>query len=305
MLKYLLFQLSLHTLAYLPVRALYPLVCFIAGLVYLLARGPRRNVLDNLRHVMGPDAPASTLRSAARQVFRNVALYYADLIRMPRMDLEDFFARRLRYHGFDENLMPAVRSGSGVIILSVHYGNPELGVQGLLPGGVKVFAVTEPLVPPRLSRLVDRLRASHGHEFAPVGVGSVKRVIRTLKSGGVVALMGDRDVEGPRASLPFFGVEAMMPTGPIEVALRTGATVIPAFSRRVPPDRIDAYLEEPLELERTGDMEHDARVNTLRFLERVERRLREDPGQWAVLEAIWQTPEAAPAPPPIAAGRKP
>ena len=305
MLKYLLFQVAIHTLGYLPVRILYPLVSFVAGLIYLLAPGPRRNVLDNLRHVLGPDAPGSTLRAAARQVFRNVALYYADLIRMPRMDLQDFFDRRLRYHGFDENLMAAVRAGRGVIVLSAHYGNPELAVQGLLPAGVEVFAVTEPLKPSRLSRLVDRLRASHGHAFAPVGVGSVKRVVRVLKSGGVVALMGDRDVEGPRASLPFFGAEAMMPTGPIEVALRTGATVIPSFARRRPPDRIDAYLEEPLELERTGDRELDARVNTLRFLERVERRLREDPGQWAVLEAIWQSPEPAPSPPPIAARRKP
>lgn len=305
MLKYALFQISLHTLAYLPVGILYPLVRFIADLIYLLAPGPRRNVSDNLRHVLGPEAPAPTLRAAARQVFRNVALYYADLIRMPRMDLEDFFARRLRYHGLDENLMPAVRAGAGVIVLSGHVGNPELAVQGLLPAGVKVFALTEPLKPPRLSRLVDRLRASHGHDFAPVGVGSVKRAVRTLKSGGVVALMGDRDIEGPRASLPFFGVEALMPTGPIEVALRTGATVIPSFSRRRAADRIDAYLEEPLELERTGDRERDARVNTLRFLERVERRLREDPGQWAVLEAVWQSPEAAPSPPPIAAGRKP
>ena len=44
--------------------------------------------------------------------------------------------------------------------------------------------------------------------FGPVNRGNVKRVFQTLKRGGVVALMGDRDIEGPKEALPFFGVPA-------------------------------------------------------------------------------------------------
>ncbi len=303
--KYLLFQVALHTLGRLPPRLLYAIVDALAEMVYLLFPRLRSNVWDNLRHIMGPEAPKIGLRTATRQVFKNVARYYADLLRMPRMDMEDFFQRRLRYYGFDEHVLPALRAGDGVIILSGHCGNPELAVQGLLPRGVTVLALTEPLKPPSLSRLVDRLRSSQGHTFAPVSVGSVKRAIRTLKAGGVVALMADRDIEGPKASLPFFGVETLMPTGPIEVALRTGATVIPSFSRRSPPDLIEGFLEEPLDLERTGDLGRDVRTNALRFLARLERHLREDPGQWAVLERIWDSPQGAPSPPAVAAGRQP
>ena len=86
-----------------------------------------------------------------------------------------------------------------------------------------------------------------------------------------------------------------MPTGPIEVALRTAATVVPSFCARRDRYTIEAHLEEPLELKRSGDLEEDVRLGALAFLERLERRLRADPGQWAVLEAIWDTP-AEPAP---------
>jgi KDO2-lipid IV(A) lauroyltransferase len=203
------------------------------------------------------------------------------------MDLDNFFRRRLRYHGLDEHLLPAVAAEKGVIVLSAHVGNPDLAVQGMLPRGVKVFALTEPLQPPKVARLVDSLRASKGHSFAPVGFAGVKRAIQTLRHGGVVALMGDRDIEGPTASLAFFGEEASMPTGPIDLALRTGATVIPSFCFRNKRGGIDAYLEQPLELERTGDRESNIRTSTLRFLALLERRLREHPDQWVVLESIW------------------
>lgn len=301
--KYVLFKVALHTLGRLPLPLLYFIADRIGEAVYLLAPRLRANVRDNLRHVLGPDAPKPKLRKAERQVFRNVARYYADLLHLPRMDMDDFFQRRVRYHGFHEHVEPAIAAGKGVIILSAHYGNPELAVQALLCVGIRALALTEPLRPARLSRLVDGLRSSKGHLFLPVSVASVKRALRTLREGGVVALMGDRDIQGPKARLPFCGAETLMPTGPIEVALRTGATVIPSFTLRR-PFGIEAHLEEPLELERTGDMERDVRVNTLRFLERLERHLRAEPEQWMVLEAIWEEPAPSPREAAVAAGRK-
>jgi KDO2-lipid IV(A) lauroyltransferase len=134
--------------------------------------------------------------------------------------------------------------------------------------------------------MMDELRRSKGHDFAPVSVGSVKKVMRTMKEGGVVCLMGDRDIKGPRQKVRFCGEEAWMPTGPIEVALRTGAIVIPSFSYRR-GDKFEAHMEEPLELKQTGDFEADARNGTLEFLARFEKRLRAEPGQWGVLESVW------------------
>ena len=302
--KYILFLIAIHTIGRLPLGVGYAAAEVLGRLGYRLSNGSRRNVIKNLRHVMGNDTPEKKVRAAASMVFINIGKYYVDLVRMPHMDLDDFFRRRLRYFGLDEHLLPAVAAGKGVIVLSVHLGNPELAGQGMLPRGVKGFALTEPLQPPKLHRLVDSLRASKGHTFAPVGFAGVKRAIQTLRDGGVIALMGDRDIEGPKASLPFFGEETMMPTGPIEMALRTGATVIPTFCIRTKQGGIDAYLEEPLELERTGDMERDARTNTLRFLALVERRLRQHPDQWVVLESIWEGVPVQPEPPPVVVGEE-
>ncbi len=301
MLKYWIFWFAFTALGRLPLPWLYALVSLISGIAYFLVPSARRNVHDNLRHVMPAGASVREVDRTARQIFRNVGLYYADLAHMPHMDINDFFQKRLIFHGLEEHLRPAIAEGKGVILLSAHFGNPELAVQGLIPVGVPVFALTEPLNP-RLSRLLDKVRASKGHTFGPVNVGNVKRVIKTLKKGGVVALMGDRDIQGPKERLPLCGVETLIPTGPIEVALRTDAAVIPCFAIRKNKYVIEVFIEEPLELQRTGDFQHGVREGTLRYLERYEPRLRADPGQWAVLEAIWDSSPARREAPAAAVG---
>lgn len=287
MVRYLFFLVTFNTIGRLPTRFLYKIFPYVGDLCYILAAGPRRNVWKNLRHVMPTDTPESIMRSVARQIFRNVALYYVDLARMPFTNPHDLFYNRLVIRGLDEAFLPAVAEGKGVIMLSAHCGNPEIAGQGLLHIGIRAFALTEPLEPPRLSRLLNNARSSLGLTFAPVNVANVKRVMKTLRSGGVVALMGDRDIHGPKERLPFFGTETWMPTGPIEVALRTGATVVPSFSGRLDNYMLEAIMEEPLKLERTGDFEADVRAGQLEYMERLERYLRDDPSRWMVLESIW------------------
>ncbi len=283
--RYWIFWFVFNVLGRLPVWALYRVADVVAWTGYRLASRSRADVIDNLRHVR-PDWPAGKLEAAAKQVFLNVALYYADLASLPRQNAKRLFEERFRIEGIEEHLVPALESKKGVVLLTSHFGNPELVLQGLLALGIQGFALTEPLEPPRLSKLMDEHRSSLGLQFAPVSVSNVKKVMQTLKKGGLVALTGDRDIEGPRARLPFFGVETWMPTGPIELALRTGAIVIPAFCYRR-REKFEGYAEEPLALERTGDMEADVRRGELLYLERFERHLREEPGQWAVLERIW------------------
>ncbi|MEX0800636.1 MAG: lysophospholipid acyltransferase family protein [Dehalococcoidia bacterium] len=293
--KYVAFLIAVQTLGRLPVGLGYALAGLAGRLSYLLTAGQRQNVIANLRQVMGKDAPESKVRAAARGVFVNVAKYYVDTVHMPHMDLQAFYDKRFRYEGFDEYFLPALAEGRGVVCLSVHLGNPELGAQGVLPRGVKVFALTEPVKPPRLARLVNRLRSSKGNTFQPVGFAGVKQAMLTLRKGGAVALMGDRDIDGPKARLPFFGRETLMPTGPMEVALRTGAAVIPTYTYRPGGTKIVGVMAPPMELERSGDTEKDAVTNTRRFLEWAERPIREHPDQWSVLESVWDDDEPAPA----------
>jgi KDO2-lipid IV(A) lauroyltransferase len=292
MLKFILYWAAFHTLGRLPLPFLYGAMGVLASIAYRLAPGIRRNIDHNLRHVT-PQASERKRATSAKRILRNVAFYYADVAHLPRMDLKHFFEERLVFHGLDEYLRPAIAEGKGVIILSAHYGNPELAVQGLAHLGIPVHALTEP-VHPRMSKLMDEFRGSLGVKFEPVSVGSVKRAFKFLKQGGVLALMGDRDIEGPKEAMPFFGTPTLMPTGPIELGLRTGATVIPCFCIRKSKYVLEAWIEKPLEMQKTGEFDADVHSAMMEYITRLEARLRADPGQWAVLEAIWDDEARAP-----------
>lgn len=286
MLKYVVFWFVFRVLGRLPLPLIYAVADLAAAIGYRVAKGARCNVHDNLRHVL-PDASEKKIAKAAKQVFRNVAYYYAELAHLPKMDPQKFLDENLILHGVRELLVPTIQSGQGAVMLSGHYGNPELVLQAVIPLGIRGFAVTEPVSPPALSRMLNDIRSSHGVKFMPVGVPGVKALLRTIRGGGAVALMGDRDIEGPRMRLPFFGQETWMPTGPIEVGLRTGAPIFPSFSVRRGKYKIEAWLEEPLEVQRTDDLQADVRAMALKWIARYEDYLRREPHQWAVFERLW------------------
>ncbi len=289
-----MFWLVFRVLGRLPLPAIYFVADVVAAAGYRLAGSSRANVHDNLRHVI-PDAPQKRVERAAKQIFRNVAYYYAEMAHLPRIDPAELLEDHLVLHGVHERLIPTVRSGQGAIMLSGHFGNPELVLQAVIPLGIRGFAVTEPVDPPALARMLNEIRSSHGVRFMPVGVAGVKQLLRTIREGGAVALMGDRDIEGPRMRLPFFGQETWMPTGPIEVALRTGAPIFPSFSVRRGKYKIEAWLEEPVVIERSDDFQADVRAMALKWIARYEDYLRREPHQWAVFERLWDAPTPEPA----------
>lgn len=269
----------------LPRAAAYGLARLAGDAAYYLRAGARRDVEDNMRHVMGGAAPAAAVRRAAREAFRNVARYYVDLIRLPRTPPEQLLALS-RIDGL-ERLRSLLESRRGVVIASAHFGNPEVAVQVGAILGLDILVLAEPLQPPAFARLMRRLRSAYGPRYREVGFGAVAEALRQLRSGGGVAIACDRDIQGTGALLPFFGAETRMPLGAVELAARTGAVLLPAYCRRQ-GHGFHIVFEEPLELVDTGRPKADALVNARALLARIEAWLRADPGQWMVLERVWQ-----------------
>jgi KDO2-lipid IV(A) lauroyltransferase len=156
------------------------------------------------------------------------------------------------------------------VLVSGHYGNPELTVQALAAAEIYVYVLTEPLQPRQLSDLTHRLRSTHGHTYRPVSMAAVKGALRHLRQGGVVAILCDRDIQKTGQLLPLCGCPARFPVGAAALALRTGAQIVPAFSQRRGPGRNEVWVEPPLHLERTGDEGQDVLAITQKILARFE-----------------------------------
>ena len=282
---YLMFAV-IHTIGRMPLSWRYGISRFMSDRVYNWGPNIGKNIRSNIRHVLGPDASEEEVGRISRQCARNTGRYYADVVGMHRMDIKKFWDEDMTIDGV-HYLDEAKAAGRGVIIASAHYANPEFAVQGLAAIGIKVFALVEPLEPPELGRLMRGLRTVHGHIYEPVSFAAIRDALTWLRNAGVLAILVDRDIQKRGVLLDFCGAPARFPTGAVDLAMRTNAMLLPGWVRRTGGFKMYTRLGPPLEMIRTGDREADLRTNTAALLALFEKHLKEDPGQWSVLDRIW------------------
>ena len=290
MLKYLAFRLASVLIPILPQWLVYGAAWLGAEVAFALASGPRDAVMSNLRRVLGPDVSKTAVRQTARRVFRTLAYNYVDMFLIPRIPIEEL-AKRVSMVNI-QAFLNAHREGKGVIVVFAHLGNIDLVVQMSAVYNIPVTALVEPLTPPSLFDLVTSLRSAHGVRLVPIGPHALREALKVLRSGGVVAIAADRNLQGRGAEATFFGELALLPPGAVELAMRTGAALVPFFGLRLPGRRFELSVEPPLQLARGGHEDADIRENMQRLLSVIEGRIRKHPDQWIMFQRIWGGPRS-------------
>lgn len=285
---YWLYFFATNIAPFVPERFGYWVFAQLGSLAFLLGRKTRNNYLNNLTHVLGPNAPRGDLMRIARKAFQNSFKNYFDLFRGHRLSEAQLRAQLAELIGF-EYLENAIAQGRGVIGGSAHFGNFNLIIHlaaVYLKSRCHVVVPNERLRPPRLFDLVVRQRAAQGIEIVPVDA-SVRTLIKTLRSGGMVGLAFDLDATNTGILVDFFGAPARLPDGAVVLALKYDVPLIIGFTRRLDDNRCKVVIEPPLQLERTGDFVEDTRLGVRRIAERIEEWVRRYPEQWIMFQPIW------------------
>lgn len=283
--KYYGLRLAILFIAPLPPRLGHLLANFFGDLGFLVGRKSRAIVRENLRRTLGERADRRRLQRVTRESFRNLARTYYDLVRLPRLSPHTLNGR-MELLGL-EHLEEAQRVGRGVVLATAHLGSWALVAQTTLAHAVPITILVEQLQHARMWELVMRLRRTQGVSFQPAGPQGLKAAFRALRRGEVVAIACDRAVLGRAIRTLFLGEPALMPTGAAQLALRTGATLLPAFSTRIDRDRHRFSIEPPIPISLNGHGPPQVRETVDRLIAVMERHIRQDPGQWMVFDPIW------------------
>lgn len=248
----------------------------VAGTIaFLAAPRARRAVAANLAVVAGPHV-------SARRVFVYQLRHYLETFRILRLRRERLL-RMVEVEGWSD-LVRARAKGRGVILASAHLGPVVLCGQIVAARGMDVAVLVEPKSG-EMGRLIDRARSALG--VRTIDTRSALRIGRTLLGGAVVGFLADRAISGVGERVTFFGRDALLPSGHVALALRTGAPLVPAFAVRDGP-RLIARIEAELVLERSGDRAADVRRGVQRWAEVLERHIARAPEQWSVFEPVWE-----------------
>ncbi|HEY0492537.1 MAG TPA: hypothetical protein VGD57_03625 [Candidatus Dormibacteraeota bacterium] len=290
LITYIGFRLIEGAIARIPRRLAYALGVVISTLAFPLLARQRKALESNLSHVR-PDLPSPQVRKLAWKNWLNYTKAWIDFFKIPRMNRAKLTGL-LKPIGL-ENLDLAMASGKGVIVVAPHMGSWELAAASWAASFGQIGVMVEQIEPRRLFNHVFRVRSKMGIKVIPLSQTGARDIIRMLKDGRMVVLAMDRDILNTGQSFLFFGQAAKFPTGPVEIALKTGAPILPAFCVRDQDDSYVAVGGKPLFLTKSEDHAGDVRSAMEDILRTFEGYIKMYPDQWHVLEPIWPDRAAA------------
>lgn len=258
----------------------------VGDVLYRVRHEHRAMVKANLRRVLGSQhGDALLLDRWARRSFRAYARYWVEGARLPRTSpgevVQNTFVDGLHY------LHEGAAAGKGTILALPHIGSWEYGGAFLATQDLPMTAVAERIEPPALFDYFVEQRAAMGLTIVPLDRQSGGTLLSTLRGGGLVGLLCDRDIEGTGIEVEFFGERTTMPGGAATLALRTGATLCTGAVYSGPGRDHRALVEPPLDTTRTGSLRADVARVTQDIATRLEGLIRRAPEQWHVFQPLW------------------
>lgn len=279
---------------HIPARLVYAGAVVGGELTYLLWTTKREIAKHNVAIVLGKSQADAEVARVARRSFRNFAKYLTEIMRFPALHAADL--RRMvtiddRSFG---HLRAARDHGKGLIFVSVHFGNFELG-GARIAQEIPLTVVADEL---ENARLMDFLVANREHKNVNIlpPAGSAKRVLAALKRNEMVGFMmdlGPRTLQLDNVQVEFFGRRTAFPTIAAALARVSGAPIVVAAVKREHDNSFRGTALPPIFVERTKVAAQDLERTTQAIMHALEGLVRPDPDQWYIFRPIWPDPEGA------------
>jgi phosphatidylinositol dimannoside acyltransferase len=276
--------LAAFLVRFVPLRFGYFLAACGGNIFSLLSDGRRKTVSNNMQRAIGKQENTRLIQQKVRQVFRNAAKNYFDILKLSQINWHDLDSK-VKIIGMS-HLTGAVNEGKGVIIATAHLGNFEFGAHAVASQGIDMLILVEAFNSTPFLRKLAALRRGKRVRVVPTDIGGMKDAFQTLRRGGTVTIVCDRDIEGNGIKTQFLGQETSFPVGVVDLALRTGAAIIPIFSLRQSNNTTNIFIEPPLILSDIRDRDQALKVNLDRLVAVLEKYIRAYPEQWVVLEPL-------------------
>lgn len=232
-----------------------------------------------------PLLDAVQLEDLVHAGMRSYLRYWVEAFRLPAWSVD-----RVRQDFLLDNpelLDEHVAAGKGVILVPGHLANWDLGGAWAADRYGGFTTVAERLKPESLFDQFVRYRQTLGMTVLPLGDQDVIRSLaRVLKSGGLVALLGDRDIGGNGVVVDLLGGQTKIPAGPALLSLMTGAPIL-VIGLWFDGDKSRGHVYPPITGDATNDRSIELQAVTQAVADNLSQAIAAHPQDWHVLQKVW------------------
>jgi KDO2-lipid IV(A) lauroyltransferase len=284
MFSYIYYRIGEALALSMPLKTGYKLAIFLSNLRYFFAFGDRKIVKENLKAIF-PQKSDKEIAGISKKMFNNFAKYLVDFFNFRKLNA-DYIKDNVKFINL-EYIDEALRLGRGVILVTAHLGNWELGGVVLPSRGYSLMSVALPHKSKKVDDFFNKQREEKGLKIYPLG-SAVKECLRALKKNQIIALVGDRDFTGGSRIVKLFGKPSVIPEGPAVFSLRTNAVIIPGFMLRNNDDTFSLVFEKPLTSGVSKDRDTDIENIMSQYVACFQDYIRNYPDQWYMFRRFWK-----------------
>lgn len=261
------YNLGTKWIGYIPRPLAYAFSQSIACASYVFYKSAVNSVKQNLMRAL-PATSAKQISRLTLRLFRNYSKYLVDYGRFMGLGKYDVLQKIIHFEG-RENLDAVLKINKGVILLTAHLGNWELG--GIFFGnyGLKTNVVTIQDNNAEIDYARRWYREKHNVNTITIGNSpfSTVEMVNALNNNEMVAMLIDRYYEGlDYITEDFFKKPMRFPKGPFVLSRLTGAPILVAFVVREDKG-YKGIIEKPI-LVTDGKEEHEMLNQVVKILER-------------------------------------
>jgi KDO2-lipid IV(A) lauroyltransferase len=257
----------------------------IGGLGYTALRIRRGATEEHIR-IAFPEFSEDEVRRVARGSYAHLGRTAIETALLPMQPREFVLALPDVLTGWDV-VEEALAEGRGMILVSGHVGNWELGGSWMAARGLSVAGVARRQRNPLFERYISQTRTSLGIRIIHES-DAVKAAPRHLRDGGTLGLLADQGALGLASTyVPFFGRIARTPRGPAVLAVRLRAPLVFGAGYRKPDGHFH-FAFERIHLPDSGSREEDVQQTVLAYTAALERAIRRAPEQYFWMHRRWK-----------------
>jgi KDO2-lipid IV(A) lauroyltransferase len=257
----------------------------LGGFVWRCAGYRKKISIENLTLAF-PGKPQAELRAIAEGAYRGYGRALMEMLWSGGAGEEE-----LRSTMTLENPqipLDALARGKGLILLSGHFGAWEFIVTSMsLRLGRPVVAIAQP----QRNRYIDAVITANRNRFGSGTVTmheSVREVMKLLRAGKIVGMLGDQSGSKESLYIEFFGRPAATHRGAAAFSLKCDTPIVMFFFLRQPDGTYRTVYEEVDREGLTGTSEENIVELTRRHTAVLERYIRQYPDHWLWMHKRWK-----------------